>query len=132
MKRDQYVQFMTAMNQGPLRRVFYKDERYIHKDYQRHGDSLFDPNDEHYLEVRAMRKGRLYYLIALIIAEDKSGLDISDQEWLAFAKACLLSETYDVFGSGNKQKVDYHGIFDTDYFVKWMENMLDTLSDMGI
>ena len=43
-KFDEYVQFMTAVNQDPAIRVFYMDERYIYKNYQRHNDSLFDSN----------------------------------------------------------------------------------------
>ena len=45
LKRDQYVQFMTAVNHDPARRVVYMDESYIHKNYQRHDDSLFNPNN---------------------------------------------------------------------------------------
>ena len=67
LKRDQYVQFMTAVNQDPARRVVYMDESYIRKKYQRHENSLFDPNDEQDLEVKALHKGRRYCFIAVII-----------------------------------------------------------------
>ena len=59
-KCDEYVQFMMAVNQDPTRRVIYMDERYTHKNYQRHGDLMSGPNDEQYLEVKEMHKGRLF------------------------------------------------------------------------
>ena len=132
LKRDQYVQFMTAVNQDPYRRVVYMDESYIHKNYQCHDDSLFDPNDKHDLEVKAMHKGRRYCFIAAIIDEDQSMRDIPDQDRPMTSKPQLLLDTYDVFEGGRKQTVDYHGMFDTAYFVKWMEKLLDALSGMGI
>ena len=59
---DEYVQFMTEVNQYPMRRVVYMDERYIHKKYQRHNDSLFNPNYEQDMEVKAMHKGRRFFI----------------------------------------------------------------------
>ena len=131
LKRDQYVQFMTAVNQDPARRVVYMDESYIHKNYQRNEDSLFDPNDEQDLEVKALHKGRRYCFIAAIIDEDQS-IDVADHERPPNSKPMLLLDTYDVFEGGRKQTVDYHGMFDSDYFVNWMQKLLDTLSGMGI
>ena len=132
LKRDTYVRFMTAVNADPARRVVYMDESYIHKNYQRNDDSLFDPNDEQDMEVKAMHKGRRYCFIAAIIDEDKSFESVPSQERPAVSKAHLMLETYDVFEGGKKQTVDYHGMFDTKYFVKWMQTLLDTLSGMGI
>ena len=78
LKRDQYVQFMTAVNQDPACWVVYMDESYIHKNYQRHENSLFDPNNKQDLEVKAMHKGRQYCFIAAIIDEDQSMGDVPD------------------------------------------------------
>ena len=131
-KRDQYVQFMTNVNKDDARRIVYMDESYIHKNYQRHDDSLFDPNDEQDLEVKAMHKGRRYCFVAAIIDEDKSMQNVPDEERPFISKPHLMLETYDVFEGGKKQTVDYHGMFDNNYFVKWMQKLLDTLSDMNI
>ena len=130
-KRDEYVQFMTALNEDPTRRAVYMDESYIHKNYQRHDDLLFDPNDEQDLEVKAMHKGRRYCFIAAIIDEDKAFSHISEEEKPASAKAHLMLDTLDVF-EGGKQTVDYHGMFDTKYFVEWMVKLLEALDKRDI
>ena len=43
---DEYVQFMAAVVEYATRHVVYMDESYIHKNYHRHEDSLFETNDE--------------------------------------------------------------------------------------
>ena len=55
-----YVQFMTEVNEDPTRWVVYKDERYIHKKYQHHDDSMLDPNDEQDMELNKIHKGRRF------------------------------------------------------------------------
>jgi transposase len=130
-KRDEYVQLMTAVNQDPARRVVYMDESYIHKNYQRNDDSLFDPNDEQDMEVKAMHKGRRYCFIAAIIDEDQTLSNVAEQEKPEAAKAHLLLDTLDIF-EGGKQTVDYHGMFVTEYFVGWMKKLLDVLSLLDI
>jgi len=127
-KRDEYVQFMTAVNQDPTRRVVYIDESYIHKNYQRHDDSLFDPNDEQDLEVKALHKGRHYSFIAATINEDQT---FSEEEKPAFSNDHLMLDTLDVF-EGGKQTVDYHGMFDTKYVVNWMVKLLEALEKRNI
>ena len=42
---DEYVQFMTVMEEDATHHVVYMDESYIHKNYYRHEDSLFEPNN---------------------------------------------------------------------------------------
>ena len=69
---DEYVKFMTAVEEDATRSVVYMDEIYIHKNFHWHEDSLFDPNYEQYLETKAIYKGKLYYLIAAIIDADKT------------------------------------------------------------
>ena len=130
-KRDEYVQFMTAVNKDPTRRVVYTDESYIHKNYQRNDDSLFDPNDEQDMEVKAMHKGRRYCFIAAIIDEDQTLSNVAEEEKPEAAKAHLLLDTLDIF-VGGKQTVDYHGMFVTEYFVDWMKKLLEVLSRMDI
>ena len=43
--RDNYIVRMTEENEKRARRIVYMDESYIHKNYSRHEDSLYDPND---------------------------------------------------------------------------------------
>jgi len=62
-KRDACVQFMTELNKGCSRRIVFLDESYIHKNYQQHNDSLFDPNNEQELEVKAQHKPKLHCLL---------------------------------------------------------------------
>ena len=70
-KRDAYVQRMTEANNDVSRRIVYIDESYIHKNYHRHDDSIFDPNDEQDLETKAQHKGKRYCFIAAIIDDDR-------------------------------------------------------------
>jgi len=122
---------MTALNQDPTRRAVYMDESNIHKNYQGHDDSLFDPNDEQDLEVKAMHKERRYCFIDAIIDEDPTFSEISEEEKPASAKAHLMLDTLDVF-EGGKQTVNYHGMFDTKYFVDWMVKLLEALDKRTI
>ena len=115
-KRDEHVQFKTEMNQDPTRRVVYMDERYIHKNYQRHDDSLVEPNDEQDLEVKAMNKGRFFYFIDAIIDEYQTLLHVMEEEKFEYAKDNFMLDTFGIF-EGGKQTVDYHGMFDTNDFV---------------
>ena len=38
----------------------------------------------------------------------------------------------DVFGGGKKQTVDLHGMFDSTYFIAWIQNMLDFLATINM
>ena len=48
------------------------DESYIHKNYCKHKDSLYNPNDEQDLTTVAHHKGQSYCFIAAIIDADNS------------------------------------------------------------
>ena len=63
---------MTDANRDNSMRNVYMDESYIHKNYHKYDDSLFDPNDEQDLERIAQHKGKHYCFIAAIIDDDKS------------------------------------------------------------
>eukprot|EP00957_Ditylum_brightwellii_P147093 11199954-Ditylum_brightwellii.AAC.1 len=106
-KSDEYVYVMTAVNQDPMIWAVYMDESYIHINYHRHDDSLFDPNDEQDLKVKAMHKGRQFCFIAAIIDKDKT-LSHVPEEKSESAKAHLMLDTLDIF-EGREQTVDYHG-----------------------
>lgn len=101
-ERDRYVQFMTNLNQDGARRVVYMDESYLHKNYQRHDDFLFDLDDEQNLEVKAMHKGQSYCSVAAIIVENKFMQNVPDEKRPFISKAHLMLETYDVFKSAKK------------------------------
>ncbi len=117
VKRDNYVIRMTDENAAKQRRIVYMDESYIHQNYCRHEDSLYDPNDEQDLTTVPRHKGRRYCFIAAIIDADRSDAQ----------KAMLLKDTLDIFEGGKKQTKDYHGMFNHDYFVGWMRKLLDAL-----
>ena len=133
-KRDEYVQLMTKANKDPSRRIVYMDESYIHKNYHRHDDSLFDPNDEQDLETKAQHKGQRYCFIAAIIDDDRSpeNLAIPEDVRPNVDKAGLMYETLDIFVGGKKQTADYHGMFNTDYFVSWMGKLLNASSSRRV
>ena len=55
---DEYVQFMTTVEEDATHFVVYMDESYIHNNYHQYEHSLFEPNNEQDLETKAMHKGR--------------------------------------------------------------------------
>jgi transposase len=127
--RDEYVMRMIAENEAKKRRIVYMDESYIHKNYCRHEDSLYDPNDEQDLTTIAIHKGQRYCFIAAILDADHS---VPESERTDAQKATLMKETLDIFEGGKKQTQDYHGMFDHEYFVQWMQKLLDGLRNRGI
>ena len=54
---------MMEENEKKTRRIIYMDESYIHKNYCRHEDSLYDPNDEQDLTTVTHQKGQRYCFI---------------------------------------------------------------------
>lgn len=127
--RDKYVLRMTEENDKKTRRIVYMDESYIHKNYCRHEDSLYDPNDEQDLTTVAHHKGQRYCFIAAIVDADHS---IPEELRTPEQKAGLLRETLDIFEGGKKQTKDYHGMFDHEYFVGWMKKLLLSLKERNI
>lgn len=125
VKRNQYARRMMEENESGQRRIVYMDESYIHHHYSRHEDSLYDPNDEQDLAVKAQHKGRRYCFIAAIIDADRS---VPEAERNEAQKAALLRDTLDIFEGGKKQTKDYHGMFDSNYFILWMKKLLDSLA----
>ncbi|RLN74517.1 hypothetical protein BBJ28_00023260, partial [Nothophytophthora sp. Chile5] len=97
-KRDQYIQRMIRV-EAEKRRIVYMDESYIHQNYARHDDSLYDPSDTNI--TKAKYKGRRLCFIAAIIAEDTS---ITDEERNGVYSAHLLKQTIDIFEGGSKPK----------------------------
>ena len=43
-----------------------------------------------------------------------------------------LFEIIGVFGGGKKKTVDFHGMFDSTYFIAWMQNLLDSLETINV
>ena len=106
-------------------------ESYIHKNYHRYDDSIFDPNDEQDLEAKAQHKGKWYRFITAIIEDDRCPdmMTIPEDVRPSVCKAGLMHEIFDIFEVSKKQTVDYHGTFDSVYFIKWMEKLLQALAD---
>eukprot|EP00171_Calliarthron_tuberculosum_P000839 IDg839t1 len=129
VKRNYYVRRMMEEKESGQRRMVYMDESYIHHHYSRHDDSLYDPNDEQDLEVKAQHKGRRYCFIAAIIDADHS---IPEEQRTVPQQSALMHETLDIFEGGKKQTKDYHGMFDSAYFIAWMKKLLDALDARGI
>ena len=40
--------------------------------------------------------------------------------------------TIEVFEGGKKQTVDFHSMFDSTYFIAWMQNMIDSLTTINV
>ncbi len=127
-KRDEYVLRMVKEDNEKKRRVVYMDESYVHHNYARHEDSLYDPNDEQDLTVVARHKGRRYCFIGAIVDADQS---IPEQNRNEVQQAHFLHDTLDIF-VGGKQTKDYYGMFNHEYFVDWMQKLLDALESRNI
>jgi transposase len=135
--RDTYVVQATELMKS--RRFVFMDESYVHQHYKLHDDFMFDPEDKRPVPKDKM-KGRRFCFIAAII----SGTPAQPAGAAAGAAAAhappasaagpaealrdahLITETIDVF-EGGKQTKDYHGMFNSEYFVKWMETLLQAL-----
>eukprot|EP00750_Incisomonas_marina_P017982 INCI2669.3.p1 GENE.INCI2669.3~~INCI2669.3.p1 ORF type:complete len:325 (-),score=77.13 INCI2669.3:365-1339(-) len=132
--RDEYVTRMVAEASAKNRRIVYMDESYVHKNYCRHDDSLYDPNDEQDLQTVAIHKGRRYCFIAAIIDADPS---VAAEHRTPNDRAHLLTETLDIFEGESTTKnpkatKDYHGMFNFSYFKLWVEKLLDALERRGV
>jgi hypothetical protein len=125
LQRDQYIQFM--IENVTARRVVYLDESYIHHHYKNTDDSLFDPNDER-LTTADKHKGRRYCFIGAILSADPLDPTLGAE---------FLHEVFRIFVGGSssvpkKETKDYHGMFDSDYFVDWTKKLLQALSHRRI
>lgn len=87
MIRDKYIHKMTT-EKG--KRKVYMDEIYIHKNYCRHNDSLYDPNDEQDLTTVAIHKEQQYCFIAAIVNANPC---IPEELQTPKQKAGLLEDT---------------------------------------
>ncbi|GMF53649.1 unnamed protein product [Phytophthora fragariaefolia] len=125
LARAEYVHKMTS-SEILLHRVVYMDESYIYHHYSRHNDSLVDPTDAKY--VKEKYKGRRLCFIAAILDKDRT---VSDEERTPEQAAELLLDSVDVF-EGGQQKADYHSMFCHDYFVNWMDTLLQALENRGL
>ena len=132
--RDKYVVRMMNEYAKRKRRVVYMDDSYIHKNYCRHDDSLYDPNDEQDLQTTPFHEGQRYCFIAAIVDADYT---VAEKDRSATQKAHLMKDTLHIFEGGsrnNKKKAtkDYHGMFDFVYFKNWMETLLLALEKRNI
>lgn len=128
--RDMYLfEVWNNRNQGRdserrYRRVFL-DESYIHHHYHHQHLSIFNPADAAFIP-REQYKGRRFCFIAAMIEADPN---VEEQDRKEDDKAHVMLDTLDIFeeGSMGKQKKetkDYHGMFDHDYFMNWMQTKL--------
>ncbi|GMF29777.1 unnamed protein product [Phytophthora fragariaefolia] len=100
-----------------------------HHNYARHEDSLFDPNDELYLEVAVKHKGQQYCFIAAIISDNPV---VRLAERLPHDNAQLLPETIDIFRGRKETNKRLPWNIYSNYFERWMETLLDALSARGV
>jgi transposase len=110
------------------RRVFL-DESYIHHHYKNQHLSIFNPLDAAFIP-RENHKGRRYCFIAAIIEADPN---VDEQDQKEADKAHVMLDTLDIFQGGSiasstkekkKETKDYHGMFNHDYFINWMQTKL--------
>ncbi|KAE9301579.1 hypothetical protein PF008_g22716 [Phytophthora fragariae] len=125
LARAEYVHKMTSSD-ILLHRVVYMDESYTHHRYSRHNDSLVNPKDDKYVKER--HKGRRLCFITAILNKDRT---VSDEERTPKQAAELLLDSVDSF-EGGQQKADYHGVFCHEYFVNWMDTLLQALENRGL
>ena len=78
------------------------DKSCIHKNYSRHDDSYFDPNNEQDLEVKVQHKGKRYCKTAILDA-DKRQSAIQEEDKLYKQKAHLMLDILGIFEGKKKQ-----------------------------
>ncbi|RHY89342.1 hypothetical protein DYB26_003262 [Aphanomyces astaci] len=121
LARDVYVRKMQALVDAPDGpHIVYTDESYIHHHYKSHHQALYDPSDTMDLPSKEKHKGRCYCFVAAI--QDSPTLE---------SKVMAI----DIFTGGKstaKQPKDYHGMFDTEYYVAWFGRLLDEMDEGGI
>lgn len=124
LQRDIYVNKMICNSES---RFVYLDESYIHCNYSRHEDSLYDPNDQDCIEPIKKHKGQRYCFIGAIISGEPS---IPEELQFDSDAAHFITESLDIFVGGRTK--DYHGMFDGEYFKKWISNLIRILSEKDI
>lgn len=99
---------MNSANKDPSLRIWHMDEPYIHKNYHRQDDSLFDPNGEPDVQTKAQHKGKRYCFIAPLVDDDKSpeAFAISEDLRSETAQAGLTQDTSHIFEEGKNQTAD--------------------------
>ena len=55
-------------------------------------------------------------------------LALPDKDQPEEHKAGLMIKTLDIFEGGKKQSVNYHGMFDSAYFIRWMDKLIKALA----
>ena len=93
-KKNEYVRHMMKDNVARESRIVYMYESYIHNNYCRHEDSLYDPNEEQDLTQIAHHKDKCYYLIAAIVDTYHSVPYIKRTD---AQKTGLLHDTLEIF-----------------------------------
>jgi hypothetical protein len=130
--REQYLHAMAANRAKDTTqqlRELYMDESYVHHHYHSTRHSLYAPDDPQYSEPRHQWKGRRYCFIGAIIGADPNVRSSARGMKNPSKQAHFITEVYDQF-VGGKQK-DYHGVFNSIYFVGWFQKLLDHLDKIG-
>jgi len=131
-KRDRFIAKMLSGEYQKKRKV-YMDESYIHNHYALTTDSIYDPEDHRPLPKRK-HGGQRYCFIGAILDDDhtvEKGHRTKEQS------AQWMPEVYHQFLGGKqngskKDTKDYHGMFTHDYFVKWMQKLINALRRRNI
>ena len=79
-------------------------------------------------------QAKRYCFIAAIINDDRCPevMAIPKDIRPAVDKAELMHETLDIFEGGIKQTKNYHGMFESAYFINWMKKLLDALASRNV
>ncbi|TYZ69056.1 hypothetical protein PybrP1_011748 [[Pythium] brassicae (nom. inval.)] len=128
MAHDSCVLRMQCERISGARCFVFTDESYVHRNYSCHDDSLYGPNDEPDLQVKARHKGRRLCIVAAIVGADER---VPAESRTPSQCAHLLRWSLDVFEGGN-QTVDYHGMFNSTYYLRWIERLLEQLPATNI
>lgn len=125
--RNEYLNIVQQNKELPpsqRRRFVYQDESYIHEHYRVYTHDLFDPED--LLDwVSPRHKGKRLCFTACLVGQDPNPNSLATNPG-----PHILPCSLDIF-QGGKTK-DYHGMFDHDFMVKYMEKILQSLKNNKI
>jgi hypothetical protein len=118
---------ICILHADPQQRVVNMDESYIHRHYKRMKDTIYAPNDENELSKGKHKGGRFCFIAAIIDEDDSIPVDKHTYDH----QAHMMVSTLDYFRRG-KQTKDYHGMFDGAYYLRWFQDLLYCLEEMGV
>jgi len=144
--RNRYLRLMHENREAPdstRRRLVYTDESYIHHNYNHLDRSIIDPTYDDSQMKRHPKIGRRYCFVAALVGPD---LTVAEEQREGNQHPFILKDSIHIFQGGEVKQADgtlrpkpaakitkdYHGMFDSEYYIEYMGVLLNALDDAGV